>query len=185
MLAANQKIRISSRTENIILVEKMIDGVCELFSINQDYYGNILVALTEAVNNAIYHGNKSNENKNIDITFKSSPTQVSFIVKDEGAGFDFDNLPDPTNPENVENLNGRGVFLMRHLADKVSYKLTRPQFSYPKSGSRSYGRRVHIHPFIRRSERTGSSCSTWRTKCGVQETNGGTAQVTLLATQRS
>jgi len=122
VLAANQKIRISSRTENIILVEKMIDGVCELFSINQDYYGNILVALTEAVNNAIYHGNKSNENKNIDITFKSSPTQVSFIVKDEGAGFDFDNLPDPTNPENVENLNGRGVFLMRHLADKVSYK---------------------------------------------------------------
>ncbi|MBL0328050.1 MAG: ATP-binding protein [Bacteroidetes bacterium] len=122
VLAENQKIRIASRAENIILVERMVEDVCDLFNISEDYYGNILVAITEAVNNAIYHGNQANPKKNIDIFFKSFPDHVSFIVKDEGKGFNYDNLPDPTNPENIENPNGRGVFLMRNLADKVSFE---------------------------------------------------------------
>ena len=122
VLAANQKIRISSKAENIILVERMIEDVCDLFNISQDFYGNILVALTEAVNNAIYHGNQANENKNIDISFQSAPNLVSFIVKDEGPGFNHTDLPDPTNPENIANPNGRGVFLMRNLADNVSFE---------------------------------------------------------------
>jgi serine/threonine-protein kinase RsbW len=122
VLAENQKIRIESRAENMILVERMIEDVCDLFNISEDYYGNILVAITEAVNNAIYHGNMANPNKNIDIFFKSFPNHISFIVKDEGAGFNFNNLPDPTNPENIEKPNGRGVFLMRKLADKVSFE---------------------------------------------------------------
>src|ERR1035437_8882038 len=106
VLAANQKIRISSKAENIILVERMIEDVCDLFNIGEDFYGNILVALTEAVNNAIYHGNGGNPNKNIDIYFKTSTNLVSFIVKDEGPGFNYSNLPDPTNPENIANPNG-------------------------------------------------------------------------------
>jgi serine/threonine-protein kinase RsbW len=122
VLAENQKIRISSRAENIILVERMIEDVCDVFNISEDYYGNILVALTEAVNNAIYHGNQANPSKSIDIFFKSFSDHVSFIVKDEGEGFNHDNLPDPTNPENIEKPNGRGVFLMRNLADKVSFE---------------------------------------------------------------
>jgi len=122
VLAENQKIRISSKAENIILVERMIEDVCDLFNISEDYYGNILVSLTEAVNNAIYHGNKANPSKGIDISFKSHPDRVSFSVKDEGAGFNYDDLPDPTNPENIEKPNGRGVFLMRNLADKVYFE---------------------------------------------------------------
>ena len=74
VLAENQKIRIASKSENMILVERMIEDVCDLFNITEDYYGNILIAITEAVNNAIYHGNKANPNKNIDIFFKSFPT---------------------------------------------------------------------------------------------------------------
>lgn len=122
VLAENQKIKISSKAENIILVEKMIEDVCDVFNISEDYYGNILVALTEAVNNAIYHGNQANPNKSIEIYFKSHPTYVSFIVKDEGKGFNYDSLPDPTNPENIEKPNGRGVFLMKNLADKVTFE---------------------------------------------------------------
>ena len=122
VLAENQKIRISSKAENIILVERMIEDVCDLFNITEDYYGNILVAITEAVNNAIYHGNKANPNKTIDIAFKTHPDRVSFVVKDEGPGFDYNALPDPTNPENIEKPNGRGVFLMRNLADNVTFE---------------------------------------------------------------
>lgn len=122
VLAENQKIRITSKAENIILVERMIEDVCDLFNISEDYYGNILVSLTEAVNNAIYHGNKANPNKSIDISFKSHPDRVSFSVKDEGPGFNYNSLPDPTNPENIEKPNGRGVFLMRNLADNVTFE---------------------------------------------------------------
>jgi serine/threonine-protein kinase RsbW len=122
VLAENQKIRISSKAENIILVERMIEDVCDLFNISEDYYGNILVSLTEAVNNAIYHGNKANPNKSIDIAFKTHPDRVSFSVKDEGPGFNYSDLPDPTNPENLEKPNGRGVFLMRNLADNVTFE---------------------------------------------------------------
>lgn len=122
VLAENQKIRITSKAENIILVERMIEDVCDLFNITEDYYGNILVAITEAVNNAIYHGNKANPNKNIDIFFKSFPDRITFTVQDEGPGFNYNNLPDPTNPENIEKPNGRGVFLMRNLADRVSFE---------------------------------------------------------------
>ncbi len=122
VLSENQKLRILSRAENIILVERMIEDVCDLYNISKDYYGNILVAITEAVNNAIYHGNEANPAKWIDIFFKSSPEHVSFIIKDEGPGFNFNTLPDPTNPDNIDKPNGRGVFLMRNLADKVSFE---------------------------------------------------------------
>lgn len=117
----NLDLKFASKTENLVLVEKLIDKVCEQFRINEDYYGNILVALTEAVNNAILHGNKQNPEKSIDVRFEQNNGCICFIVKDEGEGFDHNNIPDPTNPENIEKPNGRGVFLMQNLADKVEF----------------------------------------------------------------
>jgi serine/threonine-protein kinase RsbW len=122
ILAENQKLTISSRPENIILVERLIEDVCDVFDISEDYYGNILVALTEAVNNAIHHGNGSNPEKTIDILFKSTPERISFTIKDQGPGFKYDAIPDPTAPENIEKPHGRGVFLMRNLADNVLFE---------------------------------------------------------------
>ena len=86
---------------------------------NEDAYGNVLIAVTEAVNNAIQHGNKENETLSINVSVSDNEKNVCFSVKDEGQGFDFDNLPDPTAPENILKENGRGIFLMRNLADKV------------------------------------------------------------------
>ena len=122
ILAENQKLTISSRPENIILVERLIEDVCDVFDISEDYYGNILVALTEAVNNAIQHGNLANPEKTIDIFFKSYKDYVTFTVKDQGPGFSYDSIPDPTTAENIEKPHGRGVFLMRNLADAVSFE---------------------------------------------------------------
>lgn len=122
ILMEHQKLSISSKSENIVLVEKMVEDVCELYNINEDNYGNILVALTEAVNNAIYHGNQADPLKLIDISFKSKSDAISFIIKDQGNGFNYDELPDPTDPEFIDQPNGRGVFLMRNLADKVDFE---------------------------------------------------------------
>lgn len=115
------QINFPSKVENLSLVEKFIDNVCEENKVNQDYYGNILIALTEAVNNAIFHGNSSDPKKNVTVSCKQGSHCLAFTVEDQGKGFDFGTLPDPTDPANIENPNGRGVFLMRHLADKVEF----------------------------------------------------------------
>lgn len=121
VLAQDQKMKISSSTENMILVERMIEDVCDVFEVGEDNFGNILIAVTEAVNNAIQHGNKLDGAKNIHISFKSDNNQISFRVQDEGNGFDYTRIPDPTAPENIEKPHGRGIFLMNSLADKVEF----------------------------------------------------------------
>ncbi len=114
-------IRIESTAENLRIVENAIDEATTVLGISQDSYGKILVSTMEAVNNAILHGNKSDPAKivNIDISFKSRELKIK--VADEGPGFRPENIPDPTIPENIEALNGRGVYLMSHLADKIRF----------------------------------------------------------------
>lgn len=119
--ARGQKLKIESAAENLRLVERLIEDVCDIYNVTEDNFGNILIAVTEAVNNAIYHGNKGNPNKSVQIGFENEDTKITFSVSDEGQGFDYDSLPDPTDPNNIDKINGRGVFLMKHLADKVEF----------------------------------------------------------------
>ena len=115
------KLEIKSDISNISEVEKLIDVVCEDLKLNEDNYGNILIAVTEAVTNAIIHGNQNNPIKSVTISVDAVTKEVVFTVVDEGGGFDFTNLPDPTAPDNLEKPNGRGVFLMKNLSDKVEF----------------------------------------------------------------
>lgn len=115
------EVRFSSKTENIAIVEKLIDEVCATFEIKEDHYGNILISLTEAVNNAIVHGNKLDPAKEVAVSYTTEGKILRFFIEDEGPGFDYDHLPDPTAPENREKPNGRGVFLMRNLADDCAF----------------------------------------------------------------
>jgi len=116
-----RKINFSSQPENLALVEKLVDEICESNNIKDDFYGNILISITEAVNNAIQHGNKYDSNKRIKISFASYHDVLYFSVEDQGQGFDYNNLPDPTDPGNLEKINGRGIFLMKNLADEVAF----------------------------------------------------------------
>jgi serine/threonine-protein kinase RsbW len=117
-----QNIELASNLESLSKIEIFIEDVCEQHGFGEDHYGNILIALTEAVNNAIKHGNKLNTEKKVNLNMETSGTSVCFIVKDEGVGFDFNNVPDPTLPENLERLRGRGVFLMKALADEIEFE---------------------------------------------------------------
>lgn len=101
-------------------VEELIDDVCQKNEIPEDIYGNVLIAVTEGVSNAIIHGSTSEDLVKVDAILKED--SLVFKVSDCGEGFDYDNLPDPTAPENIEMENGRGVFLMRSLADAVSFE---------------------------------------------------------------
>ncbi|GAA4309076.1 ATP-binding protein [Nibribacter koreensis] len=115
------KIQIPSIIENIRIVESFIDNSREKFQIEDDIYGNIMVAVTESVNNAIRHGNKFDKDKNVYLSLFVEPKQLKFEIEDEGTGFDPEALADPTAPENLENPGGRGIFLMRNLCDDVSF----------------------------------------------------------------
>jgi serine/threonine-protein kinase RsbW len=117
----NIRIEIPSISENIRMIESFIDNAKEKFHLNEDIYGNIMIAVTEAVNNAIRHGNKGDSSKNVFLALTLEEGMIKFRVEDEGPGFDFHNLPDPTAPENLEKPGGRGIFLMKHLADEVDF----------------------------------------------------------------
>ena len=114
-------VKIASKIENLRKVEKIIDEISNEFNIGEDLYGNILIAALEATNNAIMHGNKLDENKDVSIAFDLIEDKLCVKVDDEGNGFDYQNIPDPTAPENIENVNGRGIFLMEKLSDKISF----------------------------------------------------------------
>ena len=116
-------LKLTSRPENISVVEKFIDDLKGELNIGDDVYGNILISLTEAANNAIIHGNKCDEKKEVTIEYglDDRGKNLTFIIKDQGPGFEYNKLPDPTAPENLEKTSGRGVFLMMQLADMVVF----------------------------------------------------------------
>ena len=114
-------IQFPSLLENIRIVESFIDNAKEKYDLDDDIYGNIMIAVIESVNNAIVHGNQSDKQKNVDLSLLFDEEQIRFVVQDEGPGFNLNNLPDPTAPENLERTGGRGIFLMKHLADEVNF----------------------------------------------------------------
>lgn len=115
-----EELSIPSNFESLPKVESLIDTVCMQMGVGESF-GNVLIAVTEAVNNAILHGNKNNANASVFIKTGSTNEAFCFSIEDEGMGFDFNTLPDPTAPENIEKENGRGIFLMKNLADEVEF----------------------------------------------------------------
>jgi serine/threonine-protein kinase RsbW len=116
-----KSIKISSKIDNINKIEQLIDEFSEKNEINSEIYGKILIATVEAVNNSIVHGNKEDVNKYVFVNLNIEGDKIYITVEDEGPGFDSSKVPDPTKPENVENIHGRGIYLMKHLADDVTF----------------------------------------------------------------
>jgi len=121
MTKSEKLLIFPSELENITRVEKLIDEISSSHNLSSEVYGKISVAIIEAVNNAILHGNQLDINKKVKIGYDINEESISFIVGDEGKGFDFSNIPDPTLPENLEKTHGRGIFLMNHLADDIEF----------------------------------------------------------------
>ena len=116
-----KELLVKSKIESLREVEKFIDLIAKEQHLDNNVYGNILIATLEAANNAIIHGNKLDDNKQVFITFNIDSKIITLEVKDQGTGFDYMNIPDPTAPENIENISGRGVFLMSKLSDGIVF----------------------------------------------------------------
>ena len=114
-------LRIASIPQNVAEVENFVASIVNRYHIDPAKQGDILISLTEAVNNAIIHGNDLDANKMVSISMDCCGECLAFRISDEGPGFDPKNVPDPLAPENIETCGGRGVFLMQQLADEVAY----------------------------------------------------------------
>lgn len=114
-------LKLNSNPRNISMVETFVEKIAQSYKVNGEIYGNILISLTEAVNNAIIHGNQSDESKKVHVQLRKGADRLTFKITDEGKGFDHKKVPDPTSPENIMKCGGRGVFLMKQLADSVRF----------------------------------------------------------------
>lgn len=114
-------ICFAPKSENIEIAEKFVNTVCEPEEIDEKQFSNIIIAVTESVNNTIAHGNKTNPKKEVKLHYFLDNKEFGFIVEDQGGGFNHENIPDPTQPGNIEKLTRRGVFLMKSLADEISF----------------------------------------------------------------
>jgi serine/threonine-protein kinase RsbW len=114
--------RFKSERKTLTQIEPLIYEIKNVVDIPEDKFYNILIAVTEAINNAIIHGNKSNPDKMIYVQITASDKEFLFSVEDEGYGFDPASLPDPRSAENLLKEHGRGVFLIKTLADNAFFE---------------------------------------------------------------
>lgn len=113
------KYKLKTSIFEIDNLPNYLDEALSGIKINADRYNNILLALTEAVNNAIVHGNKNDIKKQIDLEFIITDEFIKIIITDEGEGFELDKVPDPTLPENLLSEHGRGIYIMKLFVDEL------------------------------------------------------------------
>jgi len=119
LLETFEKLMVSSQPESILLVERLVEDLCTFLNIKEEIYGNMLIAVTEAVNNAIHHGNKNNPEKMVTISYDVKPDKIIFHIRDEGNGFDLNRVPDPISENSIPKEGGRGIYIMKKLSDNM------------------------------------------------------------------
>lgn len=115
-------LQLPSNQDSIAMLENFVDDLVLNLHIGDDVYANLMTCLNEAITNAIHHGNKQEINKKVYVNLEVvNQKRLIFTVADEGTGFDFNDIPDPTEEANLEKLTGRGVFIMKKLADQCIF----------------------------------------------------------------
>ena len=113
-----------STFEMLDVVQAVSEHLGRLTGLDDDALHWVAVAVRESVINAIKHGNGGDEQKQVHVDFTpldaSAPRGIAIRVRDEGPGFDPDNIPDPLAPENLLKNSGRGIFLIRSFMDEVA-----------------------------------------------------------------
>ena len=120
----NVQLDLHLRSE-VSAISPFVDKLMRLVRNLNGISGNeeaIEIALREALANAVIHGNQENSSKKVHVGCLCGTSEVSFVVRDEGCGFDIGEVPDPTAPENLESGHGRGIYLMKSVMDEVRFE---------------------------------------------------------------
>jgi serine/threonine-protein kinase RsbW len=117
-----RELILDSTMAGMSAVEKFVEEICDTYYIFNSYYGNILLAVEEAFNNAVIHGNKKDKDKKVILSFRSVDNGLVFTIEDEGKGFNYHSVPNPLDvEESLLGSTGKGIFLISSVADKVEY----------------------------------------------------------------
>ena len=110
-----------SRIESVDEAAIRADEFAKEQGLGDDFVSAIDLAIRESVANAVKHGNKFAEEKTVDLTLARTDEGFEITVRDYGSGFSIDEIPDPTNPENILKASGRGILFMRSFMDVVEW----------------------------------------------------------------
>ncbi len=124
----NYELTIPSTLDEIEAVEKLTEKAADECGFSEDDKDSLAIAVTEAVNNAILHGNKQDKDKKVNIKFVFHNNKLTVKIKDQGNGFNPDKIGDPLAPENLLKESGRGVFILSSLMDDI-------KFNFGKNGT--------------------------------------------------
>jgi len=120
-VAEIQEITLPSRLESVEEAAMKADEFAKKCGFGNEFLFAIDLAIRESVANAVKHGNKFDESKLVEVTFADVPDGLEVTVRDHGAGFAVDEIPDPTNPENLLKANGRGILFMNSFMDNIHW----------------------------------------------------------------
>jgi len=112
--------------ESVGEMEAAADWLATEAGLNDDERFHVTMAVHEAAINAVLHGNEYNPDLHVDVSMENNGSALIFIIADQGQGFDPDQLPDPSLPENILRGTGRGIFLIRRLMDEVHFRRLHP-----------------------------------------------------------
>lgn len=118
-------LEIESDSKNLITVEEFINYFAVELNLKEDKINGLLISITEAITNAIKHGNKSDKNKLVFVDVTVEDDYLIIKVKDQGEGFNPAEIPDPTHPENLLKDSGRGIYLMKIYLDEITFNKTK------------------------------------------------------------
>jgi serine/threonine-protein kinase RsbW len=116
-------IKLPSRIESVEEAAATADEFARQRGLGDEVIFAVDLAIRESVANAVKHGNKFDESKDVEITFNDSSRGFEIAVRDQGEGFTIDDIPDPRNPENLMKADGRGILFMRSFMDEVEWSV--------------------------------------------------------------
>ncbi|CAN5502615.1 ATP-binding protein [soil metagenome] len=121
-MSETREIKLPSRIESVDEAASLADEFAKSRGFGDEIIFAVDLAIRESVANAVKHGNKFDEAKDVDVTFADVADGFEITVRDHGTGFSVEDIPDPTNPENLLKTNGRGILFMRSFMDVVEWE---------------------------------------------------------------
>lgn len=116
-----EELSIQSSYDALDEAVALVEEASGRMGLGEDDETDLMISIMEALNNAIQHGNQGDETKQVHLKLESSPEEIIIWVRDEGAGFDLASVPDPTDPDNLMNVSGRGILMMKSFMDEVDF----------------------------------------------------------------
>lgn len=117
-----RQIELQSRIESVDEAAMMADEFAKSCGFGDEITFAVDLAIRESVANAVKHGNKFDESKTVHLTLDDKPEGFEITVRDFGSGFKVEDIPDPTDPDNLLKTNGRGILFMRSFMDEVEWE---------------------------------------------------------------